>query len=89
MWSRHGRELFFAKGDTLFTTAVSLGGAFRSGAIRRLFSGPYSFDEVIVNYDVAPDGQRFLVPRSRIDSAPRQLELVLYWFEELNRLAPR
>ncbi|MFN2447081.1 MAG: protein kinase [Vicinamibacterales bacterium] len=89
VWSRDGHELFFAKGDTLFTTAVSLGRTFTSGAVRRLFSGPYSFDEVIVNYDVAPDGQRFLVPRSRIDSAPRQLELVLNWFEELNRLAPK
>ena len=42
-----------------------------------------------VNYDVAPDGQHFLVPRSQVDSAPRQLELVLNWFEDLNRLAPR
>ena len=89
VWSRNGSELFFAKGDTLFTVPVSLGGTFTSGAIRRLFSGPYSFDEVNVNYDVAPDGQRFLVPGSRVDSAPRQLELVLHWFEELNRLAPR
>ena len=62
---------------------------FTSGTVRRLFSGPYSFDEVTVNYDVAPDGQRFLVPRSRVDSAPRQLELVLNWFEEVNRLAPK
>ena len=89
VWSRDGRELFFAKGDALFATAVSLGGTFTSGAVRRLFSGPYSFDEVTVNYDVAPDGQHFLVPRSRVDSAPRQLELVLNWFEELNRLAPK
>ena len=89
MWSRDGRELFFAKGDTLYTTAVRLGRTFASGAVRRLFSGPYSFDEVIVNYAVTADGQRFLVPRSRIDSAPRQLELVLHWFEELNRLAPK
>ena len=89
VWSRDGRELFFAKGDTLFATTVSLGPTFTSGAVRRLFSGPYSFDEVTVNYDVAPDGQRFLVPRSRVDSAPRQLELVLNWFEEVNRLAPK
>jgi hypothetical protein len=56
---------------------------------RPLFSGPYGFDELSVNYDVAPDGERFLLPRSRVDSAPRQLELVLNWFEELNRLAPK
>jgi hypothetical protein len=89
VWSRDGHELFFAKGDTLFTVAVSLGGTFTSSTARRLFSGPYSFDEMTVSYDVTPDGQHFLVPRSRVDSAPRQLELVLNWFEELNRLAPR
>jgi serine/threonine-protein kinase len=89
VWSRDGRELFFAKGDTLFTTAVSLGRKLTIGPVRPLFSGPYSFDEVIVNYDVMPDAQHFVVPRSRIDSAPRRLELVLNWFEELKRLAPR
>jgi serine/threonine-protein kinase len=89
VWARDGRELFFAKGDTLFTTPVRLGRMFSSGAVRRLLSGPYGFNELAANYDVAPDGQRFLVLRSRVDSAPRQLELVLNWFEELNRLAPK
>ncbi|HET9475731.1 MAG TPA: protein kinase, partial [Steroidobacteraceae bacterium] len=89
VWSRDGSELFFGKGDTLFVATVTRNGAFHGGAIRRLFSGPYSFDEVRVNYDVSQDGQHFLVPRSRIDSAPRQLEVVLNWFEEVNRLAPR
>jgi eukaryotic-like serine/threonine-protein kinase len=90
VWSRDGRELFFAKGDTLFVAAVRPGATFMSGPVRRLFSGPYSFAEAAaeVNYDVAPDGQRFVVPRSRVDVAPRQLELVLNWFEELERLAP-
>ena len=83
VWSRDGRELFFAKGDTLFAAAVMTGGTFTGGAVRRLFSGPYSFEEVTVNYDVAADGQHFLVPRSRVDSAPRQLELVLNWSGEL------
>jgi eukaryotic-like serine/threonine-protein kinase len=89
VWSRDGRELFFAKGGALFATAVTLGDSFTSGAVRHLFSGPYEFDEITVNYDVAPDGQHFVVPRSRDESAPRQLELVLSWSEELNRLAPR
>ena len=87
LWSRDGRELFFARGDTLFTVPVSPGPTFRSGAVRRLFSGPYGFDDVYLNYDAAPDGQHFVMPRSRVDSAPRQLELVLNWFDELNRLA--
>jgi serine/threonine-protein kinase len=88
VWSRNGHELFFAKADTLFTAPVTLGRTFTSGPAHRLFSGPYSFDEVTVNYDVAPDGQRFLVPRNQIDSAPRQLEIVLNWIEELKQKVP-
>jgi serine/threonine-protein kinase len=88
VWSRDGRELFFAKGDTLFVAAVRLGGTFSSGAARPLFSGPYGFDALTANYDVAPDGRRFVVPGARVDPPPRKLELVLDWFQELRRLAP-
>ncbi len=89
VWARDGRELFFAKGDTLFAVPVTLGETFSSGAVRRLFSGPYTFDALTgADYDVAPDGQRFLVPGNQAP-APHQLELVLNWFEDLNRLAPR
>jgi serine/threonine-protein kinase len=94
VWDRGGRELFFAKGDTLFAAPVTLGETFSSGAVQRLFSGPYTFDVLAVNYlqtvnyDVAPDGQRFLVPGNQAP-APHQLELVLNWFEDLNRLVPR
>lgn len=42
VWSRDGRELYFAKGDTLFAAPVTLGETFSSGAVQRLFSGPYT-----------------------------------------------
>jgi dipeptidyl aminopeptidase/acylaminoacyl peptidase len=93
VWGRDGRELFFAKGDTLFAAPVTPGATFSSGPVRRLFSGPYTFDVLAanylqtVNYDVAPDGQRFLVPGNQAP-APHQLELVLNWFPELQRMAP-
>jgi serine/threonine-protein kinase len=89
VWSRDGRELFFANSDTLFATPVRLVPTFTSGKARRLFSGPYNFNEITRNYDVAPDGRRFVVLPRRAESAPRQLELVLNWFEELSRLAPK
>jgi hypothetical protein len=42
------------------------------------------------NYDVSPDGQRFLMikPNDAGDAAPAQINVVLNWFEELKRLAP-
>jgi Tol biopolymer transport system component len=88
VWSADGSELFFTHGNTMYAAAVALGEEFESGAAQRLFSGPYAFGESPMNYDAAPDGQHFLVPRGRTDSAPRQLELVLNWFEEVKRLAP-
>jgi hypothetical protein len=41
------------------------------------------------NYDVTPDGERFLMPR-RVEGAGDGLVLTLNWFEEMkNKLAGR
>ena len=41
-----------------------------------------------VPYDVFPDGEHFVVFVGEPESNPRQLRVVLNWFEELKRLAP-
>jgi len=46
-------------------------------------AGPYSYP--FPNYDVSPDGQRFLMITK--ESKP-QINVVLNWFEELKRRAP-
>jgi serine/threonine protein kinase len=41
------------------------------------------------NYDVLPDGQRFLMLKpSEQEAAPTQINVVLNWFEELKRRVP-
>ena len=41
------------------------------------------------NYDVTPDGQTFvMIKRSEQEPAPRQLNLVVNWLEELKRRVP-
>lgn len=43
------------------------------------------------SYDVAPDGQRFLLTLDKgatTNLAPAQMILVQHWFEELRRLVP-
>jgi hypothetical protein len=57
--------------------------AFRASRPRQLFEGPYAR-----TYDVAPDGQHFLMIESGEEEGGNQLHLVLNWFEELKRLAP-
>jgi hypothetical protein len=38
------------------------------------------------NYDVSPDGQRFVMVKD--ESGSGRLNVVLNWFDELTRLAP-
>ena len=42
----------------------------------------------IDNFDVSPDGLRFVISRFPVESAAREIHVVLNWFEELKRLAP-
>jgi len=53
-----------------------------------LFEQRYAFGsaQTVANYDVSPDGQRFVMVKD--DSASGRINLVLNWFEELKRLAP-
>ena len=62
---------------------------FSAGKPVLLFHGPYQADDTgHPNYDVSPDGQRFLMTRIDRESVTRQIHVVLYWLEELKRLVP-
>jgi hypothetical protein len=56
-----------------------------------LFEGQYvPTPATLHNYDVSPDGQRFLMlkPSEQAQSAPTQMNIVLNWFEELKQKVP-
>ena len=40
------------------------------------------------SYDISPDGKRFLMIRRDAGSVPRQLNVILNWSDELDRLVP-
>ena len=99
-WSRSGRELFYrtdggimsapveAVGDTLRVGKPSIvfQGAFRGGTTG-IGVGGYSF----ADYDVAPDGQRFVMFPA--GSGPGRAEhphvtFVTHWFDELVKQLP-
>jgi len=65
--------------------------SFAAGKPRVLFEGRYvPTPATSPNYDVSPDGQRFLMlkPNEQEASAPTQINVVLNWFEELKRRVP-
>jgi hypothetical protein len=65
--------------------------SFAAGKPRVLFEGRYELSPATTpNYDVSPDGQRFLMlkPAEASEAAPTQINVVLNWFEELKRRVP-
>ena len=94
LWSRDGKELFFVSGTSIMSVAVEGGPTFEWNSPSRLFdvSGYSGFAGLAGprNYDLSPDGKRFLVIKdSGLDRAQtREFVVVENWFDELNRLAP-
>ena len=87
--------MFYLNNDgTLMAVAVTTEPALRLGQPRMLFRGPYVRPSTTssIPYDVSPDGKRFLMLKepalAGAPPEPRQINIVLNWFEELKRLTP-
>lgn len=84
-WRRDGMELFYIDGsNAMIAVPVRLGDEFAAGQEQRLFEAPEGGLVPSVNYpyDVAADGQRFLLaePVGRI--APPRIRVVQSWHAE-------
>jgi len=88
VWGRDGRELFYRSGDRMIVVEVSPGPEPRLSRPRILFEQSFAYGTTITtpNYDVSPDGQGFLMVREPAQTA--RLNVVMNWFQELNRLVP-
>jgi eukaryotic-like serine/threonine-protein kinase len=88
-WNRNGRELFYRNGDKMMAVDITTQPGFAPGKPRMLFEGRYELSPVqLANYDVSPDGQRFLMLKPTEKAAPTQINVVLNWFEELKQKVP-
>ena len=91
VWSQSGSELFYRNGDQMMAVAVKTQPDFTAGTPRLLFEGQYERAFVFrPNYDVTPDGQRFLMVQESEQEreAVRQINVVQNWLEELERRVP-
>lgn len=91
VWNRNGGELFYRCGDKLMAVDISTQHGFAAGTPRMLFEGRYQTAPFpIANYDVSPDGERFLMlkPTEQAQSAPTQIVVVQNWFQELKQKVP-
>ena len=75
-WSRNGKELFYRNADTLFAVRIDSQpqSGFAAGERTALFTGAFLHNPRHANYDVHPDGQRFIFLTGQDDDSG---ELVL------------
>ena len=92
VWAANGKELFYRNGDRVLAAAVATEPTFSTSPPRVIFEGGYERDRgsggANANYDVARDGQRFLMIQA--PPASPNIVVALNWFEELKaRLGAR
>ncbi len=85
VWSRSGREIFYRKGTQFYVVEVQAGPQFRAGRPRLLFQVPFAEEATsVANYDVAPDGSRFIaVQGPQEKDPPQEVVYVPDWSSEL------
>jgi Tol biopolymer transport system component len=87
VWSRDGKEIFYRNGTKWMVVDVKAAAEFSATPPRLLFTGPY-VNVPGPSYDVGPDG-RFVLIEGPPEAPVTHLNVVLNWFDELNRLVPR
>jgi hypothetical protein len=90
VWAPRGQELFYRNSDAMMVVDIKTEPTFTAGSPVVLFTGRYTIFGGFVNYDISPDGQRFLMIKvvEEEEGPQGQINVVLNWFEELKRLVP-
>ena len=90
LWSPDSRELFYYSGDAAMAVRVETEPTFKPGKPTVLFRGTYSrgWNNDFSYWDISPDGKRFLMMKKVATEAPRKINIVVNWFEELKQRVP-
>ena len=90
LWSPDGKELFYRSPDGIMDVAIETDPTFQLGTPEVLFP-----DKYFGRWDIHPDGKRFLMIKpptvagsESTFAGPRQINIVLNWFEELKDWLP-
>jgi len=91
LWSLDGRELFYHTRDAAMAVPVETAPTFNPGKPTVLFRGTHSKCTWLADYtywDISPDGKHFLMMKEAATEAPRKINIVLNWIEELKQRVP-
>jgi len=79
-WSPVKDELFYLAGDKMMVVPFSTSSQFRAGKPEVVFQGHYN-----ALFDVAPDGQHFLMVKPSEQEPVTHIQVFLNWFEKLKK----
>jgi hypothetical protein len=87
LWGPDGRELFYRSPDGVMIVDVNIDDGFERGRPRQLFPDIY-FSNAEANWDISPDGQRFLMLKDDETPIHGEIHVVLNWHQELLERVP-
>jgi Tol biopolymer transport system component/DNA-binding winged helix-turn-helix (wHTH) protein len=88
-WSKNGRQLFYRQRDKMMVADLETKLTPKAPPSRVVFEGQYAHSSFWTNYDLAGDGQRFLMLKEEDPARANQvLRVVLNWTDELKRPTP-
>jgi len=91
VWGPDGTALYYRNGNQLMVVPIDTAEGFSTEAPRALFENSFVLDPSPVggpNYDVSPDGERFVFVEQDAAELASNITVVLNWFSELERLVP-
>jgi serine/threonine-protein kinase len=80
-------ELFYWNQDRLFAVAIGTATGLKIGEPESLFTSHRYTTNTSREYDVTSDGRQVIMAKIPEASEPREVQIVLNWFTELERLA--
>ena len=89
LWGPEGTELFFRNGDSVMVVSFRTEPTLEVSTPEVLFTGDYVDFDGEGEYDISPDGEKFLMLTGAETVESRgQIHVIFNWFEELKRLVP-
>lgn len=87
VWSHDGRSLIYENSGTLWAVEITASPSFRAGKSRVLYQADIWNDAAGPNFAIAPDGRHLAVVERAKDPYSGNINVVLNWKDELERLS--
>ncbi len=87
LWSRDGKEIFYWEYDKLMVVSVTNIATLSLGQPKMLFEGSFKktgYGGGQNNYDITPDGSKFVMINQTSEIRPRVINIILNWQELVN-----